>query len=349
MAREYNIFRNQTICVESKDNSQITKAHNYILYYMYNYINNNFNTSLNKLEFIIISMLVGISEAIRLILINIIHLNINWLNYNIYKLDIHSVRYYTTEIENNKFNEWLSGLIDGNGSFNLTKKGYASFEITMDKKDIKVLNIIKQKFGGSIKLKSNGNSYKYKLHNYKGLLNLINNINGLIRNPIKLLQLNKLCYKYNITLKLANPLTFNNGWLSGLIDSDGSIYLDDKSDQIIISINQKNKYLLDPLVDIYGGRVSISNPKNDIYTYSIYRKKEILNLVDHYFSKYPLYSVKSNRCILIKDLYNIKSYKKLSRDGQPTRGAIIPNQDISNNLINLNKWINIKNKWDLYK
>jgi hypothetical protein len=51
----------------------------------------------------------------------------------------------------NKFKEWLAGLIDGDGCFLLSKKGYASLEITMDLRDKKALFIIKQKYGGSIK------------------------------------------------------------------------------------------------------------------------------------------------------------------------------------------------------
>lgn len=37
------------------------------------------------------------------------------------------------------FNQWFSGLIDGNGYFLLTKKGYSSCEITMHARDAKAL------------------------------------------------------------------------------------------------------------------------------------------------------------------------------------------------------------------
>jgi hypothetical protein len=87
LAQEYNqliIFRHQTVCVEiilTIINSQITKAHDYL----YNHISNSFFNSFSALrqyfcilgytvmsekwKVIIISKLVGISEAIRLILI----------------------------------------------------------------------------------------------------------------------------------------------------------------------------------------------------------------------------------------------------------------------------------------
>ena len=78
--------------------------------------------------------------------------------------------------------------------------------------------------GGTIKSISNANGVRYKLRHKKGLILLINDVNGLIRNPARLLQMNELCVKYDIKLKYPDPLIFNNGWLSGFIDSDGSIY-----------------------------------------------------------------------------------------------------------------------------
>ena len=58
--------------------------------------------------------------------------------------------------------------------------------------------------------------------------------------------MNKLWLKYKIELLYRKPLTFNNGWLSGFIYSDGSIYKNEASGQVFISASQKNKYLLEP-------------------------------------------------------------------------------------------------------
>jgi hypothetical protein len=70
---------------------------------------------------------------------------------------------------------------------------------------------IKHKFGRSIKLVSGANALRYKVRHKKGILDIINTVNGLIRNPIRMLQLNKLCIKYGLKLKEPMPLTFNNG------------------------------------------------------------------------------------------------------------------------------------------
>ncbi len=359
------IFRHQTICVKVINkaifiviliiNSQITKAHDY-----YNHIRDNlFNSSLIhwlyyyivkyvtmsvRWKIITISKLVGISEAIRLILIfvkfKLISLTISIFNYtynNIYSLTCNykSYRNIHTNINTNdkdlSFNQWLAGLIDGDGYFILTKKGYSSCEITMDARDKKALYEIKQKYGGSIKPISNANALRYKLRHKKGLISLIYDINGLLRNPTRLLQMNKLCVKYDIEIKYPKPLTFNDGWLSGFLDSDGSLYYNEASGQVFISISQKNRHLLEPLIVLYGGRIDILSPKIDAFKYVVYRKAELFNLIDNYFSKYPLKTEKVKRVKLIKDFYILRVDRNT--------------QDITK----YNKWIIFKNRWEKYK
>ncbi len=316
----------------------------------------------------IISKLVGISEAIRLILTSLnylgqslylfyvlfyfsIYLSLDYIVKNFFLFNNKNVSDkflksspYSTQVENNmligssdhdslKFNEWLAGLIDGDGYFLLTKKGYVSCEICMDVRDKKALYLILHKYGGSIKPVSGAKALKYKLRNKKGLLYLINDINGLIRNPIRLLQINKLCNIYEIELKYPKPLTYNNGWLSGFIDSDGSIYLNEKSGQIFISVTQKNRFLLEPLIDLYGGRIDILSPKIEAFKYVIYRKNQHYDLIDNYFSIYPLKTEKSKRLYIIKDFYDLRRYG---------------NKKNKDDINKLNKWILYKDKWDKY-
>ena len=243
-------------------------------------------------------------------------------------------RYYSTIINKNDcndslFNEWLSGLIDGHGEFILSKKGYASFKIIISTSDKTVLYAIKHKYGGSIKNIAGSNSWRYKLHSKKGLIKLINSVNGHIRNPTRILKLYKICLLYNIELNEPKPLTYNNAWFSGFIDADGSIYLNEQSGQLSISITQKNKYLLDPLISLYSGRVQPIQSK-EAFQYSIYKKKEVLDLVDNYLSKYPLKSGKIHKLSLIKKFYLCKDYMHL---------------DV-HQLDKHNEWIKFKKEWD---
>jgi len=74
-----------------------------------------------------------------------------------------------------------------------------------------VLYQIKQLYGGSIKEMAGSQALKYKLQDKNKLINLIHDVNGNIRNPNRMLQLNRICLKYNIELKEPYKLTYNNG------------------------------------------------------------------------------------------------------------------------------------------
>jgi len=238
-----------------------------------------------------LSSLVGTSEAIRLLNIRSIH-----------SLNKNSPKDF-------RFIQWLAGLIDGDGSFPLSKKGYASLEITMDIRDERALQAVKNVYGGSIKLRSNANAMRYRLHNKEGLLNLINDVNGFIRNPVRLIQLNNICIKYGIPLIYPDKLNWNNGWLAGFFDADGSISINKTSDwQLSISAGQKTSELLSPLVDLFGGYVYIDRGSYGSFKWYVTKKEDILKLIE-YFKKHPSRSAKNNRLHLIPKYYELKSMK----------------------------------------
>jgi hypothetical protein len=163
----------------------------------------------------------------------------------------------------------------------LSKKGYASLEVVMELRDKHCLYQVKDKFGGQVKLRAGQNHLRYRLHNKKGMLNLIQAINGLIRNPVRLLQLNQIYLKYQIDLIQPSPLNYNNGWFSGFLDSDFSVYLNLQSQQMFISVSQKNKLLLDPLTGLYGGTIYILKTAL-AFKWTVFRKDEIINLLDFF-------------------------------------------------------------------
>jgi hypothetical protein len=81
----------------------------------------------------------------------------------------------------------------------------------MNIRDERALQAIKNVYGGSIKLRSGIGVLRYRLHSKDNLIRLINDINGNIRNPNRLMQLNSLCLKYQIILKYPEKLSRNNG------------------------------------------------------------------------------------------------------------------------------------------
>jgi len=189
--------------------------------------------------------------------------------------------------------------------FYYQKKGFASLEIVTQLRDKKCLYLIKQKFGGSVKLHSGDNYLRYRLHHKEGLLNLIDKVNGLLQNPTRILQLGKICDKYNLELKDPITLTYFNGWLSGFFDTDGSIYLNDASGQIFITATQKNRFILDALVKLYGGTI-YPMVKQEAFKWTCYKKTEVLSLINEYFKINPCRSEKMVRINMVNKFYELR-------------------------------------------
>jgi hypothetical protein len=81
----------------------------------------------------------------------------------------------------------------------------------MGLEDEHALAIIKQKLGGSIKLRSGAKALRYRLHNKKGMINLINRINGNIRHTSRIKQLESVCLNLNMKIIYPNSITIDNG------------------------------------------------------------------------------------------------------------------------------------------
>lgn len=251
--------------------------------------------------------LVGTSEAIRsLSIICFNYLGQNNILWSCCKKPLSNrlKSYYYTKSCNDKLHEWLAGLIDGDGSFYLTQTGYGSLEITMDIRDERALQIIKNVYGGSIKRVSGKNALRYCLRHKKGLTALINDVNGKIRNSYRLIQLNKICIKYDILIIYPKKLKYNDGWLSGFFDADGAITLNSVNGQVVMTLTQKTAELLQPLIELYGGSTYVDRGDNAFKWY-ISDKKGILKLID-YFKKYPSRSLKMNRILLLSKCYRLK-------------------------------------------
>lgn len=256
-----------------------------------------------------LSTLVGISEAIRLLLIILpllVFVSPDLFFYHALSATLCSP--LNSVEERKRFNQWLGGLIDGDGCFLLSKKGYASLEIVTELRDKHCLYQIKQVFGGAVQLRAGDNHLRYRLHNRDGLLNLIAAVNGQIRNPVRISQLNKICVAYSQSLVFANPLQYRDGWMSGFFDADGSVYLNLQSDQALITITQKNKLLLDPLKDLYGGEIYALRSA-EAFKWAVYRKDEVINLVNTYFKNYPSRTPKNNRLRLLSQYFELRRQK----------------------------------------
>ena len=214
--------------------------------------------------------------------------------------------------EENLFNEWLSGLIDGDGSLLISKQGYISCEITMSLNDEYALRYIQNKLGGSVKLRSGAKALRYRLHNRESIINLINRINGKIRHSARLKQLNLLCTKLGMQLIMPDKLHYEHGWFSGFFDADGTITISCKGVSSVpqLTISVTNKLLTDVIYykDIFKGNIYFDKSQNGYYKWSIQSKEDILHF-SNYTKKCPSYSIKRKRLFLINEYYNLKNMK----------------------------------------
>lgn len=139
-------------------------------------------------------------------------------------------------LDGENFSYYLTGLIEGDGTIIVPRdkktKGrlnYPSIQIIFNLKDLPLALLIQKELGcGSLTRKKGVNAYVITINNSKGLLFLINLINGKMKTP-KLYYLYDLIDWYNIkdpNLKIEKkPLDQSsidsNPWLSGFIEGDG--------------------------------------------------------------------------------------------------------------------------------
>lgn len=240
-------------------------------------------------------------------------------------------------VSDNKFNEWLAGLIDGDGCFGVVNKKYTNCEITVGLEDEKMLRQIQDRFGGLIRLRSGVKAIRFRLRDKESMIKLINAVNGNIRHSTRLAQLHRVCAILNIKLKTPEPLTFNNAWFSGFFDADGTVnyYYRDKNiiskvrPQLILSVSNKLLIDIQAFKDTFGGNIYYDKGKLGTYKWSI-GNYETHSLYYEYNKINPSRSFKGQRIFLFKEfysLYNIKAFRL-------------------NNISQYKAWLTFENKWN---
>jgi len=213
------------------------------------------------------------------------------------------------------WNQWLAGLIDGNGCFLVSKSGYTSCEITMGIEDERALFEIKQKLGGSVKLRAGLSAIRYRLHHKAGMIDLITRVDGHIRNSVRLKQLELVCKTLNITFKEPSELNKFNGWYSGFFDADGTVTysIKDGYPQLTISVTNKLEENVKHFEKDFSGKVYFDKGGYGSYKWSIQSKKDIETFLE-YIKNCPSRSHKKQRLFLIPKYYELKSLKAYKQE-----------------------------------
>jgi len=212
-------------------------------------------------------------------------------------------------ISNEKFNQWLGGVIDGDGCLFVSKLGEVRCEITMNSNDYHTLMSVKNKLGGSVKLRAGAKAYRYRLKHKEGMINLVNRINGNIRDSKRAPQLMKVCQTLNISYIPPVPLTIDNGWFAGYFDANGSIEgdFDTTYPKMSIAVFSKHKIDIESFL-LFGGNIEYKKGGYGFYKWEIVTKVEILSILE-YFKCCPLRSHKLHRSHMIKKFYSLRDLK----------------------------------------
>jgi LAGLIDADG endonuclease len=232
------------------------------------------------------------------------------------------------ESKKNLCYDWLAGLIDGDGCFLISAKGYASLEITVATADLPMLQKLQTLYGGGLKARAGSHSVRYRLHGKPGLLKLVKDVNGRIRNSVRQDQYRRICDLYDLTFTSPGPYNWDSGYASGLFDSDGKIVLSVKAHtapkntkgiygkierlshateiQLSLGITQKYyknlSFLTQPWNQEHFGFVTYDKSQNGYYTWYVTSRRDIFKML-HYFDFYPCHSVRGHRVAQIKSYY----------------------------------------------
>lgn len=211
--------------------------------------------------------------------------------------------------------QWTAGLIDGDGCFLVSKKGYTSLEITVHSKDEMVLFKLKQQYGGSIKPRAGLNSLRWRLHNKKGMVSLCNDVNGFIRHPVRLSQFQKVCLQLGLQPNKPDFLHLNHGWFRGMFDADGTVTQNERtsSPQITISVTQKEKIVPQAFYDFFGGSLYFDKRQNGYWKWSVQSKPIVLYMIE-YFKLFPIHSSRRYKFFLIPRFYEAIGLKRYKPD-----------------------------------
>jgi len=232
-----------------------------------------------------------------------------------------------------RFNQWLAGLIDGDGSMQVSKAGYSSCEITVALADERLLRIIQNKLGGSIKPRSGVQAIRWRLHNRPGMLELVNRVNGYIRHSNRFIQFNRVCALLSVQIISPDTLHNKHGWFAGFFDADGTIgyYLKGTGDYPQLTLSVTNKQYSDVVyfLNVFGGQIYFDKAQNGYYKWTIQSEVNMLTFIE-YVKVCPIQSIKRNRLFLIKEYYRLLALKA----HRAVEGTVLHKA-----------WLNFNRKW----
>jgi len=231
------------------------------------------------------------------------------------------------ENKDSNFYNWLAGIIDGDGNFDIRKDSLNRFKlkairIKLHNRDIRILTRIQNYLHiGRIRADKNKPYSIYIVSIKEEMKYIITHLNGLIR--IKIPGFKKACTCFNIKFKEPNYIIGPfDPYFSGLIDTDGSIVFNYPGNRIECNLEfQYNDYTqklnFDNTIPFYKPNVLLRKQKskktNKEYRSINFKYQTVKGMMYLYefFMKNRLYSdFKFYRVTKIKEFLLIRDYNK---------------------------------------
>jgi hypothetical protein len=231
-----------------------------------------------------------------------------------------------------QFCEWFSGLVDGDGYINIVNKKSPRLTITMGLEDHTLLLYIQSKLGGYVtKPYEERNAYIYRIHNKEGILKVVSCLNGFVRSPNRINQLQGICNHLEIDYKEPiEVLDKSSAWFAGFFDADGTVgyQMIRKRPQMRIRISNKYRSLADNFQHVFGGQIYFDNRLNGYYEWFLAKRDLVLEFLE-YAQNQPFKSRKSKRIYLLPEYYTLLD-RKVYKEDNPDH----------------NEWLSFKTKWN---
>ena len=210
------------------------------------------------------------------------------------------------------FNEYLAGVIDGDGYFRILSGKYPRLAIEVGIIDTPLLIAIQNYVGGKIyHLGNRPTLVKYQIADRSTMIKLVHLVNGHIRNTVRVPQFIKVCEALDIQYIPALPLTVHNAYWSGFFDADGCISASFTSKRSGIQISCVQKYvgnLSEWKSTFNGGLVLQKSTLGSWYSWQIASKKDVITMLNQ-FTDYPLLSHKTARISMIEEFQTLHAQK----------------------------------------
>ena len=206
-----------------------------------------------------------------------------------------------------QYSYWLAGLIDSRASLICSVEGKTRCEISVGEKQLNILYSVKNRMGGSIKLRTKEKEYRWRLHKKAGMLQLIEQINGKLHLPKRQSQLKQVCAALQLEYLPVKQISEKNGWIAGFYEGEGLFHVNLNSHKCSINLRQKQPLLLEQISLVLPGCINYDKNTKE-WLYSAVQIADLFLWVN-YFSVFPLRSYKQ---IQLKRFQKILLFKKRS-------------------------------------